>query len=136
MPVTELSVFIENKHGRIADIANILGENEISIDGFDVAHTPNGYGIFRLMVKDVMKATKILAEKGFTVREKNVIAIGMEHKAKALSNILKTLAKENININYIYVAANNVLSVSTSNDEKAQKLLEEQGCKTLTQEDL
>lgn len=90
MDVKQISVFLENKSGRLAEVTKILGENNIDISALSIADTTD-FGILRLIVNDPDKAEKVLKENGFTVSSTNVIAIGVEDKPGGLSKALEIL---------------------------------------------
>lgn len=101
MKVEQISIFIENKSGRLAEIARILGESDINIRALSLADTTD-FGILRLIVNDVEKAKGVLKEKGFTVSKTEVVAVEVPDQPGGLSNILQTLDREKINVEYMY----------------------------------
>lgn len=101
MTVKQLSVFIENKTGRINDVTRILGENGINMTAFSLAETAE-FGIMRIIASDVELAAKVLKEARFGVSVNNVICLSLPDKPGALSKVLELLARENIFIEYMY----------------------------------
>jgi hypothetical protein len=101
MKVEQISVFIENKSGRLAEIARILGEAGINIRALSLADTSD-FGILRLIVNDRETAKQVLKEKGFTVSKTEVVAIEVPDRPGGLANILQILDQENINVEYMY----------------------------------
>jgi hypothetical protein len=99
--VKQISVFLENKSGRLAEVTKIFGENDIDISALSIADTTD-FGILRLIVNDPEKAEKVLKENGFTVSSTNVIAIGVEDKPGGLSKALEILEAHSIGIEYMY----------------------------------
>lgn len=101
MKVEQLSIFIENKSGRLAEVARILGEADVNIRALSLADTSD-FGILRLIVNDVEKAKIVLKEKGFTVSKTEVIAVEVPDRPGGLAAILQVLDTDRINVEYMY----------------------------------
>ena len=101
MTIKQLSVFLENKTGRINEVAKILGANGINMKAFSMAETAD-FGILRLMVSEVDKAVEVLRDASFAVMITDVICMNVPNVAGALSGILETLASNDIFIEYMY----------------------------------
>ncbi len=101
MKVEQLSIFIENKSGRLAEVAGILGDAGINIRSLSLADTSD-FGILRLIVNDVEQAKAVLKEKGFTVSKTEVVAVEVPDQPGGLAAILKVLDRERINVEYMY----------------------------------
>lgn len=101
MKVEQISIFLENKSGRLAEIARTLGEAGVNIRALSLADTSD-FGILRLIVNDREKAKEVLKEKGFTVSKTEVVAIEVPDKPGGLFQILQTLDQESINVEYMY----------------------------------
>jgi len=101
MKVEQISIFIENKSGRLAEITRILGETGINIRALSLADTSD-FGILRLIVNDAGKAKLVLKEKGFTVNKTEVVAVEVPDRPGGLSSILQTLDTHQINVEYMY----------------------------------
>lgn len=101
MKVEQISIFIENKSGRLAEVTRILGEEQINIRALSLADTSD-FGILRLIVNDVEKAKKVLKVKGFTVSKTEVVAVEVPDQPGGLSAILQTLDRDRINVEYMY----------------------------------
>lgn len=101
MKVEQISIFIENKSGRLAEITRILGEAGINIRALSLADTSD-FGILRLIVNDAEKAKAVLKERGFTVNKTEVIAVEVPDRPGGLSTILQTLDDARINVEYMY----------------------------------
>ena len=101
MKVEQISIFIENKSGRLAEITRILEEADINIRALSLADTAD-FGILRLIVNDVEKARTALKEKGFTVNKTEVVAVEVPDRPGGLSKILQTLDANQINVEYMY----------------------------------
>ena len=101
MKVEQISIFIENKSGRLAEVARILGEAGVNIRALSLADTSD-FGILRLIVNDVEKAKTVLKEKGFTVSKTEVIAVEVPDRPGGLAAILQVLDTDRINVEYMY----------------------------------
>jgi len=101
MYVKQLSVFVENKVGRLAEITGILGAKSINIQAMSIADTTD-FGILRLIVDDPQAALETLKDKGLTVKETEVVAVCLDNSPGALSNVLQKLFDNDISIEYIY----------------------------------
>lgn len=101
MTIKQLSVFIENKTGRINEVARILGKNGINMTAFSLAESAD-FGILRMIVSDVNQAVKVLKEAHFGVTVTDVICFCCPNAPGALANVLEHLAKEDIFIEYMY----------------------------------
>lgn len=101
MKVRQISVFLENKSGRLAQVTQILGENGINIRALSIADTTD-FGILRLIVNDPEKAYRALKEGGFTVSTTEVIAVEVDDRPGGLAAALQALDQAGINIEYLY----------------------------------
>lgn len=101
MLVKQISVFLENKSGRLADVTRALAEKNIDICALSIADTTD-FGILRLIVDKPEEAEKALSEKEFTVSCTSVIAIGVEDKPGGLAEALGILEQNSISIEYMY----------------------------------
>ena len=104
MTIKQLSVFLENKTGRINEVTKILGKHSINMHAFSMAETTD-FGILRLIVSEVDKAVEILREENFAVMLTDVVCISCPNVAGALSGILEHLAEKQIFIEYMYAFA-------------------------------
>ena len=101
MTIKQISVFLENKSGRLAEVLGSLGEKEIKINALTIADTSE-YGILRLIVNDYQRAADILRSKQFTVNLTDVIAVSTPNQAGSFAKVLKALADDNISVEYMY----------------------------------
>ena len=104
MIIKQLSVFLENKSGRLTDVTEALASADINISAFSVADTAD-YGILRLIVNKPEEAEKVLKEKEFSVHITNVIGLIVPHESGSLHRALKILSSEGIAIEYMYAFA-------------------------------
>lgn len=101
MTIRQLSVFIENKIGRINEVTKILAANNINMMAFSLAESAD-FGVLRLIVSDVEKAAEVLKEARFGVSLTDVVALNLPNTPGALSAVMEHLAKENVFIEYMY----------------------------------
>jgi hypothetical protein len=130
MKVKQISIFLENKSGRLADVTKVLGENNINIRALSIADTTD-FGILRLIVNLPEKAWKVLKEKGFTVSETEIIAVRIPDQPGGLSGILNILEKNRINIEYMYAfvgksGTDAVVVIRVENIDRAIELLQKE----------
>ena len=104
MTIKQVSVFLENKTGRINEVTKILSRHGINMQAFSMAETPD-FGILRLIVSDVDKAVEVLRESDFAVMLTDVILLHSPNKAGALGEILEQLAAADVAIEYMYAFA-------------------------------
>jgi hypothetical protein len=101
MKVEQISVFLENKPGALAEVTRILGESGVNIRALSLADTKD-FGILRLIVNDNEKAMEILGRKGLTVRKTEVVAVEVPDRPGGLAEILRVLFEADINVEYLY----------------------------------
>jgi len=126
MPIKQLTVFLENKLGRLAEVARILKKESINLQGFSTTEARD-YGILRLVVSDPEKAREALKKSGFTTHVADAICIGVEDKPGELLQVLDTLTDQKINVDYIYVIAGTRIVLSVPDLEMAERILKEKG---------
>ena len=97
----QITVFLENKPGRILDVTGCLSDENINIHALSIADTTD-FGILRMIVSDSEKTIKVLKEKNFMVKTTDVIAVAMSHSSGSLHNILRELKTHDISIEYMY----------------------------------
>ena len=101
MKVRQVSVFLENKSGRLYEACKCLAESDVNIRALSIAETAD-YGVLRLIVNDPENAMRVMAENGFTVSETEVIAVEVPDEPGGLSGVLAPLYDANVNIEYLY----------------------------------
>ncbi len=130
MLIKQISIFLENKHGRLAEVTQILGDNQIDISALSIADTTD-FGILRLIVNQPQKAREVLEQNGFAVNINEVIAIEVEHKPGGLSKALAMLDANGIGIEYMYAFVGNTESkdamviLRVDNPEKVVQVLKD-----------
>ncbi len=101
MRVEQLSVFLENKAGRLAEVTSILAEANINIRALSLADTSD-FGVLRLIVDNNQKAVDTLKNRGFTIGKTDVVAVEVEDRPGGLHKILEILNASKINVEYMY----------------------------------
>ena len=101
MVTRQLSIFLENKTGRINEVARILGDNGINMQAFSMAETAD-FGLLRLIVPDVDNAVEVLRDASFAVMVTDVLCLNCTNTPGSLSAVLEKLASNNVFIEYMY----------------------------------
>jgi len=135
MKIKQISVFLENKRGRLFEALNVLSKAGINIRALSIADTSD-FGILRMIVNDPEKAKKALENEGFTTKITHVLAVGVKDRPGGLAEVLKILYEEDINVEYIYAFVEKsgeeaLVVLRTNNLDKTIDLLQEKGVKLL-----
>ena len=131
MSIKQLSIFLENKTGRINEVTKILGKNGINMHAFSMAETTD-FGILRLIVTEVEKAVEVLRNANFAVMLTDVVCISCPNVAGSLSEILERLAENDIFIEYMYAFAegdNANVVIRPNNIQKCLEILGSCNCR-------
>ena len=104
MKIKQLSVFLENRVGRLSEVCRILANGNINIIASSLADTSD-FGIFRMIVDKPEEAKNLLTKNNFTILENEVLAIDVEDTPGGLAHILEIIEKEGTNVEYLYVLA-------------------------------
>ena len=136
----QISVFIENKEGRIKKAIDTLANAGVNIRALSVGDTTK-YGILRLIVSDNEKAIESLEKDGFIVKKSEVVVVSVPDKPNGLNTTLTILDDADINLEYIYAFVSSqpdeaIVAIKVENIEKAIKALEENNAQILTEKDL
>jgi hypothetical protein len=125
MTIKQLSIFLENRTGRINEVARILADNGINMQAFSMAETAD-FGLLRLIVPDVVKAVEVLRAADIAVMVTDVLCLNCPNVPGALSAVLEKLAANNIFIEYMYAYSDgdsaNVI-IRPNNIEEAVRIL-------------
>lgn len=135
MQAEQISIFVENKAGRLAEVARILAEADINIRALSLADTSD-FGVLRLIVNDTAKGRDVLREMGFTVRRTQVAAVEVTDKPGGLLTVLDMLNEAGVNIEYMYAYAhppggNAVMIFRFDDMDKALDILQKGGVRIL-----
>ncbi|MDR1017867.1 MAG: amino acid-binding protein [Lachnospiraceae bacterium] len=121
--IKQLSIFIENREGRLDEVLHVLGENDINIVALSLADTED-YGMLRLIVSDPLKAKMILKEAGITSMVTDVVAIKVSHATGSLSSAMHVIVEAGINVEYMYCFANGAEASAILKTDEPDKLVE------------
>lgn len=129
--VKQLSVFLENRPGRLYNLTDTLGRAGIDIVSLSVADTRD-FGIVRFIARDNDAAYAVLKEAGFAVGETELIGIGVEDKPNAMGEVIALMDGAGINIEYLYSFVLNGTGTArvllcVEDTERAVKIMEENG---------
>lgn len=131
MKVEQISVFLENKSGRLAEVMRVLGAAGVNIRALSIADTSD-FGILRIIVNDKDKALAALKEKDFTVSKTEVVAAEVADTPGGLSKILDLLDAQGVNVEYMYAfiersSDNAVIIFRFDENDKAIRVLQAAG---------
>ncbi|MDI9447722.1 MAG: ACT domain-containing protein [Pelotomaculaceae bacterium] len=140
MKVKQISIFLENKSGRLAKVTKVLGESGINIRALSIADTTD-FGILRLIVNNPEKAYRVLKNAGFTLSTTDVIAVEVADVPGGLSEPLLILDRAGINIEYLYAFVQKASSAAlvvfrVEQLDEAVRALQENGIRLLSEEEV
>lgn len=138
MFIKQLSIFIENREGRLEEVLSVLKENNINIVSLSLADNSD-YGLLRMIVSKPVEACTALKAMGFTAMLTNVLAVRMSHRVGQLQMILEKICNEKINIEYMYALATGTddasIVIKTSAPDKVLELFEKEKIELFTEKD-
>jgi hypothetical protein len=140
MKVEQISIFLENKSGRLAEVTGVLAKAGVNIRALSLADTAD-FGILRLIVNKTDQAKQILKESGFTVSKTEVVALEVPDSPGGLAGILSTLDKAGINVEYMYAfvqrsGENAIIIFRFDELDKATRVLLDAGVRVLRAEEV
>ncbi len=139
MLTKQLSVFIENRQGRLGEVLNVLKENKVNILSLSLADTTE-YGLLRLIVNNPRIGKEKLTEDGFSTMLTDVIVLKIEHEAGSLQNLLTMLSNNGINVEYMYGlsidGADAYVVLKASDMQKTDEFLTKNKVKMLSSEEI
>jgi len=133
--VRQLSVFIENKVGRIAEVTGVLGDGGVNIRGFSVSDTAD-YGILHLVVDDPERALELLRGAEFTVKESDVICIDLPDHPGGLAEVLRIVSSAGVNVVYVYSLIATYVVLNVADADRAVRLLSDKPVRLVGQGEL
>jgi hypothetical protein len=131
----QLSVFVENKPGHLADTLATLAAGGVNIMSFTIADT-NDYGILRLVVDQVEPAKQALSEAGYMVVEHPVVRTVLPDRPGSLAAVVRLVSESGLDIEYVYQGNKDTLLVKTEELERMEELLVQNGFRVLGPGDL
>ena len=140
MAIKQLTVFVENKQGTVVSITDTLSKHNINLRALSIAETQD-FGILRLIVNDEETAEKILREEGYLIKITDVVGVKISDEAGKLSEALKVLDDNEINMEYLYVfmartEKHAYVVVRVEDNTAAETALTNAGFKLVTQADI
>ncbi len=138
MLIKQISVFVENRKGRLYSLAKTLSDQSIDLKALSISDTAE-FGILRCIVNDPQKALQIVKEAGFTASMTEVLGIEVDDQPGGLTSVLKILQDNEIGIEYLYsfvgTSSDNAIIIFHVNEtEKAFEKLKDSGLKMLTED--
>ena len=139
MSVKQISIFLENKPGKMCEMTEVLAERGINMRGLSLAET-EGFGIVRIIVDDVYEATTVLKDAGHVNKLTHVVIVEIPNVPGGLNKVLKVFTEANINIKYMYAVSGanvseKVYMIFRVDDYKAAEAeLEKAGLKVITED--
>lgn len=135
MNVQQLSVFIENKAGRVSEVTDVLGRAKVNIRGFSVSDTAE-YGIVRLVVDDPERGREALHDAGFTVKSHDVLCVELPDQPGGLAGVLKVVSGAGVNIEYVYSLIGTYVVVNVADIDRAIALLQGKPVRLVDQDEI
>ena len=140
MYVRQISVFIENTPGRLADFTRVLAENNIDLVSLSIADTTH-FGILRGIVADPDFACQVLGERGYTVKQTDVLAVSVPDRPGGLAGILQSLSEKNVALEYLYsfvrqTGDHALIIIRVDQPQEAVRVLTEAGVRLLSQDEV
>ncbi|HOO54197.1 MAG TPA: ACT domain-containing protein [Methanothrix sp.] len=138
--IKQISLFVENKPGRMAKVSKTLSDAGVNIRALTVAEAGD-FGVIRMVVDDPERGYQVLHDSGFTVSETEVLAVEMKDIPGGLYEIVNTLGESDVNVDYAYAfvttkAERAMLIIRVDNLEKARKVLTDAGIKLATKDEI
>lgn len=140
MNIMQISVFLENKVGRLSEVTSLLAENEIDLKALSISET-HDFGILRLIVDDFDKAQKVLTDGQYICKTTKVIGVKLEDKPGGMAEVLKVFAEYGISIEYAYAfishnTANAYMICKVANEDEAIQKLQQAGINIACKNDI
>ena len=136
--IDQISVFVENRPGKLAAIAEVMEAQRVNIIAFSIAEA-DGFGLFRAVVEDPQSIKNVMTDLGYAVMTTKVIAVKMRDRPGGLKEIANRLGEKKVNIEYAYAYSKNdsaVLILRVDDAEKAVEVMKEAGVELLDEKDL
>lgn len=123
MTVKQLSVFLENREGRLDEVLCTLASNNINIVALSLADTAD-YGMLRMIVSDPVKGKSVLKEAGITAMLTDVVALRVPHATGSLCKAMSVLVDNGVNVEYMYAFANGEDASAVMRTAEPQKAID------------
>ena len=123
MTIKQLSVFLENREGRLDEVLKTLGTNDVNIVALSLADTAD-YGMLRMIVSDPAKGKAVLKEAGITSMLTDVVALRVPHATGSLSKAMHEIVQAGINVEYMYAFANGADASAVLKSDNPEKVVD------------
>ena len=138
--IYQISVFLENRAGQLAEITKLLADNEVNLRAISIAETSD-YGVLRMLTDDADKASSILLENGCVIAKTPVSVVAVPDKPSGLANLLAVISAAEIDVEYMYALFTKKVDSAymvfrISDEEKFAKLLESHGMQAVSKDEL
>ncbi|MDR1180343.1 MAG: ACT domain-containing protein [Spirochaetales bacterium] len=135
MIIKQISIFLENVSGRLAEVTRILASSGINLRAMTIADTAD-FGILRIIASNPDEATAILSKAGFMAKETEVLAVEVEDHPGGLAHVMEVFSKNKINIEYMYASLERrenkaVIVIKVEDVQRGIKIVEENGLKPI-----
>ncbi|AQQ09315.1 acetolactate synthase, small subunit [Sedimentisphaera cyanobacteriorum] len=136
MKITQISVFLENRAGRLSEVCRLFGKNDIDIRALNIAETES-FGVMRVIVNKPEKAIEVLRNNNVTANITDVVAVEIQDRPGGLSEVLDTVTDNGLNVEYMYgfmerQQGKAIMVFRFENPEKAANVLSEKGLNVLS----
>jgi hypothetical protein len=140
MKITQISVFLENKKGRLYEVCSVLGKNNVNIYALTIAETES-FGVLRIVVDKSDLAVKVLKQNNFVANITEVVAVEVADQPGGLAAVLKILVDNDISVEYMYgfvekFSDKAILVFRFEDTDKAQKILIGSNIKIVTKKEI
>lgn len=140
MTVKQISVFLENKPGRLAEFSDVLSRNDIDLRALSLAEAED-FGIVRIIVDDVYKTSTVLKEANYVFSITKVLAVSIPDEPGGLSKVIRVLGDSDVNVEYMYAFITRkkgfaYMIFRVEDNQKAVHVLQQSGIRPICQEEL
>ena len=140
MKIQQVSIFLENKKGRLSDVCSVMGKNNVNIRALTVAESED-FGVLRIVVDKPEATLKLLKENGFAAKLTPIVAVEVSDKPGGLAAVLKILSDNDVNVEYMYgfvekSGDNAILVFRFSDPDKTVQILQKSKIKVLGNQDI
>ena len=140
MAIQQLTVFLENKQGKLAKVTDLLAKEGVDLRALSIADTAE-FGILRMIVSNIEKAKKVLVENGILVKITDVVGVRLTDKPGELAEVLSKLDGAGVNVEYLYaflvpVAGSAYVALRVAENDEAEQILQKAGFQLVNAKDI
>ena len=134
--IQQITVFIENRPGRLTDILKVLAKHQIDLNGISIADSSD-FGLFRMILSDPEKGQEVLKQSGYIVKSTDVLAIDVHDTPGGLLHALDSIAQKGINVLYMYafgtkLSSRAMIIIKTDDNQRTTSILTQIGVEVLS----